>query len=155
MSFDEIFDPRADVFFLFYNNCYGETIHDCSYTRQRIMSSVSPYSRILWVIAIISIMSCVQQMVPEKRQVYRRPRAEACGTWSKISQTYFMLPQETHHHLLVHIHFETRTGREKKAPHAPMDLWLTCRRLAWSFQCIAVRFSRWVWRPKPGQQKIE
>ena len=31
----------------------------------------------------------------------------------------FMLPQETHHHLLVRIHFETRTRREKKAPHAP------------------------------------
>ena len=30
-----------------------------------------------------------------------------------------MLPQETHHHLLVRIHFETRTRREKKAPHAP------------------------------------
>ena len=32
----------------------------------------------------------------------------------------FMLPQETHHHLLVRIHFETRTRREKKAPRAPM-----------------------------------
>ena len=31
-----------------------------------------------------------------------------------------MLPQETHHHLLVRIHFETRTRREKKAPRAPM-----------------------------------
>ena len=48
-----------------------------------------------------------------------------------------MLPQETHHHLLVRIYFETRTRRERKAPHAPMELWLTCRRLAWSF-CIAV-----------------
>ena len=37
----------------------------------------------------------------------------------------FMLPQETHHHLLVRIHFETRTRREMKAPHTPMDLWLT------------------------------
>ena len=45
----------------------------------------------------------------------------------------FMLPQETHHHLLVRIHFETRTRREKKAPHAPMDPWLTCRRLGWYF----------------------
>ena len=35
-----------------------------------------------------------------------------------------MLPQETHHHLLVRLHFETRTRRETKAPHAPMDLWL-------------------------------
>ena len=34
----------------------------------------------------------------------------------KISQINFMLPQETHHHLLVRIHFETRTRREKKAP---------------------------------------
>ena len=33
-----------------------------------------------------------------------------------------MLQQETNHHLLVRIHFETRTRREKKAPHAPMDL---------------------------------
>ena len=48
-----------------------------------------------------------------------------------------MLPQETHHHLLVRIYFETRTRREKKAPHAPMDLWLTCRRLAWFFKFIA------------------
>ena len=31
------------------------------------------------------------------------------------------------------IHFETRTCREKKAPHAPMELSLTCRCLAWSF----------------------
>ena len=30
-----------------------------------------------------------------------------------------MLPQGAHHHLLVRIHFETRTRREKKAPHAP------------------------------------
>ena len=29
-----------------------------------------------------------------------------------------MLPLETHH-LLVRIHFEIRTRREKKAPHAP------------------------------------
>ena len=65
-----------------------------------------------------------------------------------------MLTQETHYHLLVRIHFETRTRRETKGPHAPMDLWLTCRRrLAWSFLCIAVCYSRWVCRPKPGQQK--
>ena len=36
-----------------------------------------------------------------------------------ISLINIMLPQETHHHLLVRIHFETRTRREKKAPHAP------------------------------------
>ena len=30
-----------------------------------------------------------------------------------------MLLKETHHPLLVRIHFETRTRREKKAPHAP------------------------------------
>ena len=48
-----------------------------------------------------------------------------------------MLPQETHHHIIVRIYFETRTRREKKAPHAPMDLWLTCRRLAWFFKFIA------------------
>ena len=48
-----------------------------------------------------------------------------------VPQTNFMLPQETHHHLLVRIYFETRTRRENKAPHAPMELWLTCRRLAW------------------------
>ena len=36
-----------------------------------------------------------------------------------------MLPQETYHHLLVRQHFETRTRREKKAPHVPMDLRLT------------------------------
>ena len=64
-----------------------------------------------------------------------------------------MLPQETHHHLLLRIHFETRTRREKKAPHAPIDLWLTRRCLAWSFLCIAVCYSRWMWRSKPGQQK--
>ena len=50
-----------------------------------------------------------------------------------------MLPQKTHHHLHERINFETRTRSKKKAPHEPpMDLWLTCRRLAWSFQCIAV-----------------
>ena len=66
---------------------YRETIHDCSYTRERIMSSVSPYSNILWVTATISITACVQQMVPETRQVYRRrPRAEACGTWQYHKQ---------------------------------------------------------------------
>ena len=64
-----------------------------------------------------------------------------------------MLPQETRYHLLVRIHFETRTGGEQKAPHAPMNLWLTCRRLAWSVKCIAVCYSRWVWRSKRGQQK--
>ena len=67
MSFDEILDLTADIF-LFYDNCYRESIHDCSYTRDRIMSSVSPYSSILWVTAtIISITACVQQMVPETR----------------------------------------------------------------------------------------
>ena len=34
--------------FWFYNNCCREPIHDCSYTGERIISSVSPYSRILW-----------------------------------------------------------------------------------------------------------
>ena len=48
----------------------------------------------------------------------------------------FILPQETHNHLLVRIHFETRTRRETKASHGPMDLWLTCRRLAWSFSVL-------------------
>ena len=37
----------------------------------------------------------------------------------KISQINFMLPQETHHHLLVRIHFETRTRREKKTQTHP------------------------------------
>ena len=66
MSFDEILDLAADVF-LFYSNCYRETIHDCSYIRERIMSYVSPYSSILWVTATISMTACVQQMVPETR----------------------------------------------------------------------------------------
>ena len=66
MSFDEILDLTADVF-LFYNSCYRETIHDCSYSRERIMSSVSPYSSILWLTATISITACVQQMDPETR----------------------------------------------------------------------------------------
>ena len=43
------------------------TIHDCSYTRERIMSSVSPYSSVLWVTATISLTTCVQQMVAETR----------------------------------------------------------------------------------------
>ena len=55
------------AFFLFYNNCYRETMHDCSYNRERTMSSVSPYSSILWVTATISITACVQQMAPEAR----------------------------------------------------------------------------------------
>ena len=80
MSFDEILDLTADVFYFII--IARETIHDCSYTRERIMSSVSPYSSILWVTATISITACVQQMVPETRKVYsRRPRVEACGTW--------------------------------------------------------------------------
>ena len=66
MSFDEILDLTADVL-LIYNNFYRETIHDCSHTRERIMSSVSPYSSILWVTATISITTCVQQMVLETR----------------------------------------------------------------------------------------
>ena len=33
----------------------------------------------------------------------RSPRVEACGTWW-ISQTNFMLPQETHHHLSTRTH---------------------------------------------------
>ena len=45
-----------------------EAIHDCSYTRERIVSSVSPYSGILWVTATVSIAACVQQMVPETRR---------------------------------------------------------------------------------------
>ena len=65
----------------------------------------------------------------------------------------FHVATRTHHHLLVRIQFKTRTCRENKAPHAPMYLWLTYRRLAWSFKCIAVCYGRWVWRPKPGQQK--
>ena len=40
-------------------NCYREAIHACSYTRERIMSSVSPYSSNLWVTATISITACV------------------------------------------------------------------------------------------------
>ena len=40
---------------------------DYPYTRERMMSSVSPYSSTLWVKATISIMACVQQMVPETR----------------------------------------------------------------------------------------
>ena len=36
-----------------------------------------------------------------------------------ITQINFMLPQETHNHKLVRIHFETKTRREKAAPHAP------------------------------------
>ena len=42
MSFDEILDLTADVF-ISYNNCYRDTIHDCLYTRERIMIYVSPY----------------------------------------------------------------------------------------------------------------
>ena len=42
-------------------------MHDCSYTRERIMNYVSPYSSILWVTATISITAYVQQMVPETR----------------------------------------------------------------------------------------
>ena len=129
-------DLTADVF-LFYNNCYRETIHDCSYTGERVMSYVSPYSSVLWVTATISITACVQQMVPETRDVYRRrPPSRGMRHMVKGSQINFMLPQETHHNLLVRIHLETRTRREKKAPHAPMDLWLTCRRLAWSFSVL-------------------
>ena len=65
MSFDEILDLTADVFYFII--IARETIHDCSYTRERKMSSVSPYSSILWVTATISITACEQQMVPETR----------------------------------------------------------------------------------------
>ena len=65
MSFDEILDLTADVILFCYINLYRETIKDCSYTRERIMSSVSPYNNILWVTATISITACVQQMPPE------------------------------------------------------------------------------------------
>ena len=45
-----------------------EAIHECSYTRERIMSSVSLYSSILWVTATIPITTaCVHQMVPKTR----------------------------------------------------------------------------------------
>ena len=49
MSFDEILDLIADV--LYFIIIARETIHDCSYTRERIrdVSSVSPYSSILCV----------------------------------------------------------------------------------------------------------
>ena len=67
MSFDEILDLTADVFYFIFNNRYRETIRDCSYTRERIMSYVSPDSSILWVTATISITACVQQMVPATR----------------------------------------------------------------------------------------
>ena len=40
MSFDEILDLTAEVF-LFDNKCYRKAVHGCSYTRERIMSSVS------------------------------------------------------------------------------------------------------------------
>ena len=70
------------TFILFYSNCYRETIYDFSYTRERIMSSVSPSSSILWVTTTTSITACVQRIVPKTRLVYRRrPRVEACGTW--------------------------------------------------------------------------
>ena len=54
MNFDEILNLTANVF-LFYKIA-RETIHDCSYARERIMSSVSPYSSIL---CTISITACV------------------------------------------------------------------------------------------------
>ena len=47
------------TFFFILQNCYRKTIHDCSYTRERIMSSVSPHSSILWVTSTVSITACV------------------------------------------------------------------------------------------------
>ena len=51
------------------------------------MSSVSPYSNMLWVTSIIPPTARVQLMVPETCQVYRRrPRVEAWGTRKKYHQ---------------------------------------------------------------------
>ena len=41
MSFDEILDLTADVIIFLIITMYRETIHDCWYTRERIMSYVS------------------------------------------------------------------------------------------------------------------
>ena len=82
-SFDEILDLAADVF-LFYSNCYRETIHDCSYIRERIMSSLSLQQYPVGDSHNSNNGICVEQMVPETRyrSIYRRrPRVEACGTW--------------------------------------------------------------------------
>ena len=122
-------------FFLFYNNCYRKIIHNCSCAREQIMSSVSPLQQypvgdshntnndMLAADGSGDTLRRSQEKAPSRGMLYL----------VNITNIFFMLPQETHHHLLVRIHFETRTRREQKAPHAPMDLWLTCRRLARSF----------------------
>ena len=132
MSFDEILDLTAVVFL--FHNCYRETIHVCSYTRERIMSPVSLYySSILWVSHTVNNGMRAADGSGDTLGVQKKAPSRSMRYLVKIPQINFMLSQKIRHHLLVRIHIEKTTRRGKKAPHAPMDLWLTCQRLAWSF----------------------
>ena len=95
------------------------------------MSSVSPYGSILW--ATISITACVQQMVPETRAVYRKAPSRGMRYLVNITTIFLVATRNTSSPTRTHTLSNKDAQGKEGTTHPPMDLWLTCRRLAWSF----------------------